>query len=211
MKIASVCTGIVELIKKKFPGYKKNLVKVDSPMIAMGKVCKKTYEGYDVVFVSPCGFKKREASNSKYVDHVINYKELEKLLKKYNVLPSSKKIHFDKFYNDYTKIYPVSGGLFKTARLKGIVKKDKAKIKDGLRGVVKILEKKSEKNYQFLDITFCTGGCIGGPSVMSDKSIKKRKKAIKNYLKKAKKENIPEPKKGLIEHAKGISFRNKCF
>lgn len=211
MKIASVCPGIVELVKNKFPEYRKNLINVDSPMIAMGKVCKKTYKDYEIIFVSPCGFKKKEASDSEYVDYVLDYRELNKLLKKYDILPSKEKKHFDKFYNDYTKIYPVSGGLFKTAHLKGIIKKNNVKIKDGVTEVTKILKGKPEKKYKFLDVTFCMGGCIGGPSVMSDKSIKKRKKAIKNYLKKAKKEDIPEPKKGLIKYAKGISFRNNGY
>jgi len=211
LKIASVCPGVVDFIRNKFPQYRDNLIKVDSPMVAMGKVCKKTYKGYKVVFISPCDFKKKEAEETKYVDYVIDYRKLNDLFKKYEIKSSKKKMHFNKFYNDYTKIYPVSGGLFKTAHLKGIVKKKEAKIKDGIRNVMKILEKKPETKYRFLDVTFCPGGCIGGPCVMSDKSIKKRKKDVKNYLKKSKKEDIPDSRKGLIECAEGIKFRNNGY
>ena len=211
LKIASVCPGIVDIVRRKFPQYRKNLIKVDSPMVAMGKVCRKTYKGYNIVFLSPCGYKKQEASESKYVDYVLDYGELRDLFKRYKIKPSKEKRHFDKFYNDYTKIYTVSGGLFKTAHLKGIVKKKHAKIKDGAGEVMKILSKKPEEKYRFLDVTFCLGGCIGGPCVMSDKSTKKRKKAVKDYLKHAKREDIPEPKKGLVEYAEGIEFRNNGY
>ncbi|HKL23885.1 MAG TPA: [Fe-Fe] hydrogenase large subunit C-terminal domain-containing protein [Candidatus Nanoarchaeia archaeon] len=211
MKISSVCPGVVDFIRNKYPQYRENLIKVDSPMVAMGKICKKTYKRYKVVFISPCDFKKKEAKESKYVDYVLDFGELDRLFKKEEIKSSKKKIHFDKFYNDYTKIYPVSGGLFKTAHLKGIVKKRQVKIKDGFSDVIKILKKNPEKKYKFLDVTFCPGGCIGGPCVISDKKIKKRKKDVRDYLNKAKREDIPESRKGLIEYAKGLNFRKTGF
>src|SRR3989344_4316731 len=70
--IASVCPGIVETIKVKFPKYAQNLIRVDSPMIAMAKICRKTYPTHKIVFISPCNFKKIEAGKSKYVDFVID-------------------------------------------------------------------------------------------------------------------------------------------
>ena len=41
--ISSVCPGIAETIKKQMPEYKKNLLRVYSPMIVTAKVCKKIY------------------------------------------------------------------------------------------------------------------------------------------------------------------------
>src|SRR4030043_218032 len=41
--ISSVCPGIVETIKAKYPQYKKNLINVDSPMSATAKICRKIY------------------------------------------------------------------------------------------------------------------------------------------------------------------------
>jgi len=205
--ISSVCPGIVESIKKNLPQYENNLILVDSPMIATAKICKKICPKHKIIFISPCYFKKTEAENSGLVDGVIDYKELKEIFKKYKI--NEKTIsHFDKFYNDYTKIYPLSGGLSKTAHLKGILKKDEVKIIDGIQEVFNFL-KKPDKKIKFLDVTFCRGGCIGGPCVGSILPIFLRKRKVINYMKKSQSEDIPEVKKGLIKRAKGISFERK--
>jgi len=208
--IASVCPGIVDFIKNKFPKYRKNLILVDSPMIAMAKICKKTYPGYKLVFISPCNFKKEEAKNSGIIDYVIDYKELKELFLKYKIFPKIKQAYFDKFYNDYTKIYPVTGGLSKTAHLKGIINKNEIKIIDGIVDVSKFLEK-PDKKIKFLDVNFCVGGCIGGPCITSKESIEKRKKKVLDYIEIARKEDIPNPRLGLVEKAKNINFSIKKF
>jgi iron only hydrogenase large subunit-like protein len=210
--ISSVCPGIVETIKAKYPSYKKNLILVDSPMIATSKICKKTYPNHKIVFISPCNFKKIEAQKSKYVDYAIDYTELKGIFEK-NKLTSKKypkQILFDKFYNDYTKIYPLSGGLSKTSHLKGIVTFDEIEIIDGMNEVSKFLIK-PDKKIKFLDVTFCKGGCIGGPCINSNLPLLLKKRKIFHYMKLADKEKIPSGKKGLIKEAKGISFKKNKF
>ena len=206
--ISSVCPGIVESLKKDFPEYKKNLMRADSPMVAMAKICKKIYPTHKIVFISPCNFKKTEAQNSGFVDFVIDYRELKKILDEKNISPSKRDVKFDKFYNDSTKIYPLAGGLSKTANLKGIVKKEEVKIIDGINDVSIFLKNPDEK-VRFLDVTFCKGGCIGGPCISSKLPLFLRKWKVLNYMKKARKERIPGFRKGLVEKAKGISFATK--
>jgi iron only hydrogenase large subunit-like protein len=208
--IASVCPGIVDIIKNRFPQYKNNLISVDSPMIAMAKICKKTYPGYKIVFISPCNFKKIEAKNSGIVDYVIDYRELKELFLKYSITSKKENICFDKFYNDYTKIYPLTGGLSKTAHLKGAIKKNEIAIIDGVGKVSKFLEK-PKKGIRFLDVNFCVGGCIGGPCINSKENIKERKKRVLNYLKLSNEEDIPNTRLGLVEKAKDINFGIKKF
>jgi iron only hydrogenase large subunit-like protein len=211
--ISSVCPGIVETIKKKYPNYKKNLILVDSPMIAMAKICKKVYPHNKVVFISPCNFKKIEAQNSKYVDYVIDYTEFKGILEK-NKLDKKKylkkQVMFDKFYNDYTKIYPLSGGLSKTAHLKDLVKFDEVEIIDGMNKVGKFLAN-PDKKIKFLDVTFCKGGCIGGPCINSKLPILLKKRKILKYIKLANKEKIPIGKKGVLKEAEGIDFKKNSF
>ena len=209
--ISSVCPGIVETIKSKYPQYKKNLILIDSPMAAMAKICKKFYPQHKIVFISPCNFKKTEALNCKDIDYVINYIEFKEILnhnkldkKKYN----RKQIFFDKFYNDYTKIYPLSGGLSKTANLKNILKRKETKIIDGMN-LVETFLKNPDRNIKFLDVTFCKGGCIGGPCINSKLPLMLRKRKVLNYFKIAEKEKIPLKRKGIIKEAEGISFKSK--
>ncbi len=211
LKISSVCPGIVETIKAKFPQYKTNLIPVDSPMIATAKICKKFFPDYNTVFISPCDFKKIEARNSEYVDYSIDYKELNDLLTFHRLIqkkyPQDKSPLFDKFYNDYTKIYPIAGGLYKTAHLKNILEPDESIIIDGIEKVTEFLDNPAPK-IKFLDVTFCRGGCIGGPKINSKLPVLMRKKKVMDYLKTAEKEEIPKGKKGIIKEAKGISFKS---
>lgn len=203
--IASVCPGIVEIVSKNYPKYKNNLIRVDSPMIAMAKICKKTYPKHKTVFLSPCDYKKIEASKSKYIDYVIDYEQLREIFKekKLDKVKSSKKI-FDKFYNDYTKIYPLAGGLSKTAHLRGVIKKNEIAHIDGIAKVMKFLDKPNKK-IRFLDVNFCVGGCIGGPHTCKFSVANKKKKVIA-YLNKSKRERIPLSRRGTFEKADGLKF-----
>jgi iron only hydrogenase large subunit-like protein len=205
--VASVCPGVVETIKKSFPRYKKNLIQVDSPMIATAKICRKTYPQHKIVFISPCHFKKIEAKKSNYVDFVIDYKELKNILMQYPKKKGKGKMLFDKFYNDYTKIYPIAGGLSRTAHLKKILKNDEVKIIGGIEEVSQFL-RCPDKKIRFLDATFCNGSCVGGPCINSRMPIKFRRRKVLHYLKRARREDIPEVSKGLIKKAGGISFKS---
>ncbi len=207
MLISSTCPGIVAMINNKYPELKDNLAKIDSPMVAMGKICHKEFPNHKVVFLSPCNFKKIEVAGTKYVDYVVDFEELKDLFKKYKIKKTffTKKIKFDKFYNDYTKIYPLGGALAKTAHLKGLLKKSEFESIDGVQNVMKFLSK-DNLQIKFLDCLFCDGGCIGGPHTNKKLSIRKKTKRIVSYLGKSKKEDIPENRKGLIKKADGLNF-----
>ena len=186
-------------------------MKVDSPMIATAKLCKKFYPKHKTVFISPCNFKKLEAIDCIFVDYVIDYKQLKVLLESKGLnekFCSAKECpDFDLFYNNYTKIYPLAGGLSKTAHLKGVLKRGEEKIIDGISEVEGFLKNPS-KNIRFLDANFCKGGCIGGP-FLNRGTLADRKKRILDYLKLSNKEKLSPSKKGNILRAKGISFSIK--
>jgi iron only hydrogenase large subunit-like protein len=205
--ISSPCPGVVSTIVNTLPKLKKNIAKIDSPLIAMAKICKKHFPKHKIIFISPCNFKKIEAENSKFVDGVIDYTQLKELFEKNKIRKPlfKKKYQFDKFYNDYTKVYPLSGGLSKTAHLKNILKEDEVKVIDGINEVMLFLHN-PDKKVKFLDCLFCTGGCIGGPHTNSLLTIKQKHKRVTKYMKKSRKECITEDRKGLIEKAKGLKF-----
>lgn len=207
MLISSACPGINSTIENKFPKFKDNIIKVDSPMVATGKICKKHFKDYKTIFISPCNFKKIEAMNSNYVDYVIDYDELKEIFREYKIRkPLFKgKVKFDKFYNDYTKIFPLSGALAKTAHVKNVLKDDEFITLDGVTELIKFLEN-PKKGIKFVDTLFCKGGCVGGPHTNKKISLSKKIKRIDKYLKKSRKEDIPEDRKGIVQKAKGIKF-----
>lgn len=205
--ISTVCPGIVQTVLKQFPQYKKNLIPVYSPMIVMGKICRKEYSGYKIVFIAPCNFKKIEAETTNDIDIVIGMNELEGLLDKYKIkLKKGACGKFDKFYNDYTKIYPLAGGLAKTAHLKQILKEDESKSIDGIAEVIEFL-KNPDKNVRFLDANFCIGGCIGGPLLISKRTLDEKKQRVLDYVKIAMHEKIPKGLTGVLKEAKGIKLK----
>lgn len=209
--IASVCPGVVEFVKQKYPQYKKNLMPVDSPMIATAKVCKKVYPKHKTLFIAPCAFKKLEAENSKEVDYTLDYQQLHELFNKNNIKPGKEKpcdVMFDKFYNDYTKIYPLSGGLSKTAHVKGILPQHYSIVLDGVVPLDKFLKQHSNE-IRFVDACFCIGACIGGPCLSKNTSLAERKKRVLNYLEVAKHECMPAGRKGIIGKAKGLNFEKR--
>ena len=66
--------------------------------------------------------------------------------------------------------------------------------------------KNPDKNVRFIDVTFCIGGCIGGPCTSKDMTLNQKRKRVLGYMEIAKRERIPEEKKGLVKKAKGIKF-----
>lgn len=208
MWISSTCPGVVSTIENRYPELKNNLLKIDSPMVAMGKICRKHFPKHKIVFLSPCNFKKIEAEGTKYVDFVIDFEELKNLFEVHKIKKKpfyKRKLKFDKFYNDYTKIYPLSGALAKTAHVKEVIDESEFVSIDGVQHIMKYLAH-PKKNVKFMDCLFCDGGCIGGPHTNKSLSIKQKEKKVMNYLAHARREDIPENRKGIISQAKGLKF-----
>lgn len=214
--IASPCPTIVNLVKTKFPNLLPNLMPVHSPMGCMSLICKKFYPEYKQVFVGPCLTKKLEAEEIGGIESAISYKELDQLFDEYKI---SEKITeqkymktFDKFYNDYTKIYPLSGGLSSTLHHDNILKKSEIYVGEGMENIMKIFDSFKNgwyKNYKFLDILTCEGGCIGGPGMAGHYPLNKRRKRVVKYRDYAQRYEKDLGRSGKKIHADGINFERK--
>jgi iron only hydrogenase large subunit-like protein len=186
--IASPCPTLVNFIKVKYPHLVENLVPVHSPMGSMALICKKFYPNYKIVFIGPCVTKKLEAQEIGNVDLVLTFKELEELFEKKRIPEKIDEPQycesFDKFYNDYTKIYPISGGLSTTLNYKNILNERELLVKEGLNDLIKIFDGFKDgvyKHYKFLDVLNCKGGCINGPGMIGNRSVKERRKRVLKY------------------------------
>lgn len=212
--ITSPCPTINVLIKNRYPELEKYLLKYDSPLLATAKIIKKHNPNYKIVFISPCKAKRMlETDNNNIVDETITFKELQELFdyKKIDINSLNKKIKFNSYIREYTKIYPISGGLSKSSKISKLFKKDEILITDGIKENIKVLDnlKKGNTKYRFIDILNCKGGCIGGPDIINNTiSIKKKTSIIREYRKISSRESIKKimGKKKLVLN---INFETK--
>lgn len=211
--IASPCPTIVNLVRNKYPHLIRNLVPVQSPMGCMSLICKKFYPNYKQIFVGPCLTKKLEAEEIGGIESAISYKELDQLFDEYEIpekITDRKYMKtFDKFYNDYTKIYPLSGGLSSTLHHKQILKKSDIYVTDGMENIIKVLDEFKDgwyKKYKFLDMLTCDGGCIGGPGMAGHYPLNKRRKRVIEYRDFAQRFEKDLGRTGYKVHAEDINF-----
>ena len=211
--IASPCPTLVQLIENKYPHLVENLIPVHSPMGCMALICKKLYPKHKYVFVGPCISKKVEARQIPEVELVLTYRELDEILKEKKINNARKrKLTFDKFYNDYTKIYPLAGGLSDTLHYKGILKKKEILIEDGIDNVTKIFDKMKGpkyKHYVFLDFLSCAGGCIGGPGMKENRSLKEKTERVVKYRDFARRQEKDLGRRGIKVMVEDIDFHRK--
>lgn len=206
--ITSPCPTCVSLIKSKYPELIKYLVPHVSPMAAMAKILKKYYPDHNIVFISPCLAKQAlEAPLYKdIINLVLTFKELSQILEERGIKESGKEYQFDSFYEEDTKIYPISGGLAQTALLKNFFKDSEICITDEPKNLFKHFDeiKSGKTQYRFFDILNCPGGCIGGPALANTKLPREEKeKRIMDYRQLAEKE---KKNNGNVELEKDINF-----
>jgi iron only hydrogenase large subunit-like protein len=194
--ICANCPSVVKYIENKYPEIKSNIQDIASPMVIMARFMKEKYPKYKTVFVGPCLSKKQEAKENKEVDYALTFKELNDIFlyaKKNGFYKKEEKEnkHFDKFYNDFTKIYPLSGAVAETMNKRDILKYNEILIADGIKEIDKaILKFKKNTKIRFLDMLFCKGGCVGGPGIISPETIDQREDRVIHYRDKSKNEKL---------------------
>jgi len=215
--ISSTCPASVELIQTQFPKLKKFLLPFDSPMGAMSKIVRKNFPNHTIVFLAPCFAKKLEASKiidkkkKHLIEACVTFSEMRQIISKERpkiIIQKGKfeSAGFDSFYNDYTKIYPLAGGLCGTLHYEEFLGKKEVISCDGAKQIQELFKKNSNK--VLYDILFCEGGCIGGTGVATHLPIFLRKQKVINYKNFAKIEKM-NGKRGLEKYYKGISFEKK--
>ncbi len=215
--ICSNCPTIVKMIEVNYPELKEYLINVASPMVVMDRFVKKEYgPEYKTVFIGPCLAKKIEAKEYG-IDYAITFKELKEILHnhKENNLPDCEFTFsvtedgtpdFDKFYNDYTKIYPLAWGVADSLHFKWFLEKDQILVVDGPKNLdAGFLAFKNNPRIRFLDILACEWWCIGWPGIISNEPLEVRKQKVLDYKQYCKKDKIWS-KLGKFEYAEGLDI-----
>ena len=152
-----------------------------SPMIAAGRVVKKLHPKAVTVFIGPCMAKKKEAREpdiADAVDYVLTFQEVLDFFEAVNVNPEQlsedEREHSSRAGRIYARTSGVSEAVRKTAEQLNPEKpvKVKAVQADGVMPCRELIEKikKGEAQGNFFEGMACSGGCVGGPKTLIDKS-----------------------------------------
>ena len=175
--ITTACPAIVNYIEIYRHEFVNDLVPVVSPMIAHARLLKKQH-GFSskVVFIGPCIAKKDEAQRPEYaglVDAVLTFSELRELIdRKYIKLSECEESLFDEFPDENSRLFPIEGGLLRTAGIETDILNSKSIAISGFSRFNDAIDTLDENKSMHLTIEplFCEYGCINGPDIRHKKS-----------------------------------------
>ena len=185
--ITSPCPALVSYVEKYLPELIRSLAPIVSPMIALGRLVKgRLRPDAKVVFIGPCVAKKAEARDPSVVgavDAVLTFKEFTDWLEEAGVdvaaLPDGE---FDGPTPEVGRIFPVSGGLLRTAALSSDILDNEIVVTEGVDRTTELLHSlgKNGSEARFYDLLFCEG-CIKGPFSAERGDAVALKQVVANY------------------------------
>lgn len=160
--ITSSCASVNYYIKRHRPEAAKYLLPVLTPMKALAKILRERYPEAKFVFIGPCLSKKGEAfENGSGVSAVLLFEELEDWLAEENIV-----VHEDESFRNQprlSRLFPMSGGILATMKQEPGTNYLPISGFDGVKQTIEdVIDGKLP--HCFIEMNFCKGGCVGGPS-----------------------------------------------
>lgn len=160
--ITSSCASVNYYIKRHRPEAAKYLLPVLTPMKALAKILRERYPEAKFVFIGPCLSKKGEAfENGSGVSAVLLFEELEDWLAEENIV-----VHEDESFHNQprlSRLFPMSGGILATMKQEPGINYLPISGFDGVKQTIEdVIDGKLP--HCFIEMNFCKGGCVGGPS-----------------------------------------------
>ncbi len=178
----SCCPAFVGMVEKHLPALKENVSSLVSPMVAAAMNIKKNDPEGIVVFVGPCIAKKSEAERYPgIVDYVLTFEELATMIVGAGVNVTEMEAEaFNSAGSKDGNIFARAGGVLQAvenvlAQLAPDVQVQAERC-EGLGNCKKCLQEiqAGKREANFFDGMACTGGCVGGPGVLTDSRITTR-------------------------------------
>jgi len=210
--LSSNCPAVVTYIEKYHPQLVGNLAPIVSPMIAMGRLIKWQYNPEaKVVFIGPCVAKKAESRDemvARVIDAVLTFAELKEMFAAKGITPETEKEEsFSGPKPDLGRLFPLSKGLFRVARLPDDIVKNDTINAHGKDYIIKIMREFAggEITARLINLHFCHG-CIDGPVIDNELSGFRRKELVANY---ARSQANPAQTEKDIQEYSGIDLSRK--
>ena len=178
----SCCPAFVGMVEKHLPSLQGNISSLVSPMVASAMDIKKNDPQGVVVFVGPCIAKKSEAERYKgIVDYVLTFEELAAMIVGAGVnVTGSEAEAFASTASKDGNIFARAGGVLQAvenvlAQLAPDVDVQAERC-EGLGNCMKILQEieSGKRKANFFEGMACTGGCVGGPGILTDSRVTTR-------------------------------------
>ena len=185
--ITSPCPSVVRMVRTKYPELIPYLgFAADSPMVATAKIVREKFPDRKPIFLGPCNAKKLEAGEDYPELEILalNYKQLDEVLDHFNLSQPVKPKKDEKFDVEFkqTRLYPISGGLAQSAKVKDVLAADELEVVSGWNNCQAALERfKTNDKIRLLDILFCEGGCINGPGIDSQLTLPERREKVMQF------------------------------
>ncbi len=168
--ISSHCPAVVDLIERHYPSLVPNIMPVVSPMIAMGRFIKDILGAETrVVYVSSCIAAKFEIQSevSGAIDVVLTYQEIEKLFKNRGITPDSlTEMPFDGVDPGNGRLFSLTGGSLEVFDIRTDFQDNETICAEGEAHTIGIIRDLAAGRISpaFVDLRFCDGGCVDGPT-----------------------------------------------
>ncbi|MGM9994477.1 MAG: [Fe-Fe] hydrogenase large subunit C-terminal domain-containing protein [Candidatus Avigastranaerophilus sp.] len=176
--ISSACPVIDDYIRLYKPDFAKNITPVASPALTHAKLLKEHYgNDIDVVFIGPCIAKKNESDkHPDLISAALTFEELNYWIKKEFIdienIEENDECKFVPEHSYEGALYPIEGGMIETIKQVGV--KDVTFVSvSSLEAFDKALNGMDTSKIQnkiFVEALACSGGCINGPCLSTDKS-----------------------------------------
>lgn len=186
--IGSSCPAIIEYVRKYQPDLTDRLVPIVSPMIATALAVKAQYgRNTRCIFIGPCIAKKLEARDPSLphvVDEVLTFRELKALLHRKSIEPDTvEPIPFDPPKAGLGRVFPLSGGLLKSANLEADLLDTHMVTISGQHEVTAVLAAaaRGEIGPRLIEPLMCSG-CHEGPGMSNRDFSYNRQDFVKHYV-----------------------------
>ena len=183
----SCCPAFVGMVEKHLPEMKQNVSSLVSPMVAAAMNVKKNDPEGIVVFVGPCIAKKSEAERYPgIVDYVMTFEELATTIVGAGVnVTEMAASEFASAGSKDGNIFAKAGGVLQAvenvlAQLAPDVQVAAERC-EGLGNCKKCLQEiqSGKRSANFFEGMACSGGCVGGPGVLTDSRV--TAKLVENF------------------------------
>ncbi len=178
--ITTSCPVIVNLIEKHYPHLIPYMMPIVSPAIAHSQFLNQLFGDLPKLFVGPCIAKKEELEN--YYDVVLTFEELEKFIKKREIIVNDYKERLPDFpYPKRTRFYPTSGGILFSAQQNTY----NHLILEGVNNIIDFLEHFNENINEkvIIEMSACHGGCLNGPATDRNVNILEKRFKLNSVIK----------------------------